>query len=107
MIYCVEVLAIYEQPGVNPTGSRINQRDNDFALAQQRANAVGRAVVPQDDEYITTFGDAGTISRYGFGWRCRQWISLNADAVSVGQAVWSRLSSRSLEDGSKVEVFPR
>lgn len=104
MIFCVEVLAIYENPGVTPSAARVTQRDNDFALAQQRASAVGRAVVPQDDEYMRTFAAP---SRYGFGWQCRQWISVQADAVSVGNAIWTRLSTRALQAGTKVEVFSR
>lgn len=107
MIYCVEVLAIYENPGVTPAGARITQRDNDLALATQQADAVGRAVVGPDDEYMRGFGDAGSPSRYGFGWQCRQWITASGDATTVGNAVWSRLSTRSLKPGSKVEVFPR
>jgi hypothetical protein len=105
MIYCVEVLAIYEAPGVNPTGQRLNQRDSDFALARQRADAVGRAVDPQANEYMETF-DSPT-SRYGTGWRCRVWISTSSDATTVGNALWTRLSTRSLQPGSKVEVFPK
>ena len=101
MIYCVEVLAIYELPGVTPTGARTTQRDNDLALAIQRADAVGKAVAPQSNEYAEAFSN-----RYGFGWRLKQWISVGSDADTVGQAVWSRLSTRSLKDGSKVEIFP-
>lgn len=102
MIYCVEVLAIYESPGVAPSGARTTQRDNDLALATSQANAVGRAVVGPEDEYMRA-----TPAKYGFGWQCRQWITAQADATTVGTAIWNRLSTRALKDGTKVEVFPR
>lgn len=107
MIFCVEVLAIYENPGVTPAGARVTQRDSDFTLAQNAANAVGRAVAPQSNEYMETFGDVLNTSRYGFGWRCRQWITLSQDASTVGNAIWNRLATRSLKDGTQVVVFPR
>lgn len=107
MVFKVEVLAIYENPGVAPSGARVTQRDNDFQLAQDRAALVGHAIAEQPDEYMEKFGDAGTPSRYGFGWRCGQWITVKADADTVGQAVFTRLATRSLQNGSKVEVFSR
>lgn len=103
MIFCVEVLAIYELPGTAVTNPRRNLRDGDFADAQTRAAAVGHAIDPQANEYMESF-DA---NRYGFGWRCRQWISVKADADNVGQAIFTRLSGRNLQNGSKVQVFPK
>lgn len=107
MIWCVEVLAIYESPGVNPTGQRTNQRNSDFALAQTRAAQVGHAVDPQANEYMETFGPGDGMTRYGFGWRARQWVSVRQDADDIGAALWTRLSGRNLRDGTKVLVFPR
>lgn len=106
MIYCVEVLAIYEIPGVAPTAQRISDRDSDYALAQSRVALVGKAVAPQSNEYEDAFGDT-VYSRYGFGWRCRQWITASTDASTVGNTIWTRLATRGLKAGTKVEVFPR
>lgn len=104
MIFCVEILAIYEAPGVNPTGQRVNQRDTDFADAQTQAAAVGHAIAPQANEYMETFEAP---SRYGFGWRGRQWVNVKQDADNIGNAVWTRLSTRGLRNGTKVEIFSR
>lgn len=105
MIHCVEVLAIYENPGTAPTGPRLTNRDNDYQLALDRVALVGKAVSPQANEYMDKFPEDGN-QRYGTGWRCRQWIQTAADAATVGNAVWNRLSTRNLKDGTKVEVFP-
>jgi hypothetical protein len=110
MIYVVEVLAIYENPGVTPNAARINQRNTDFAQAQTAEQQVQHYTVPglQTPEYLLSFGRSGDTeptSRYGFGWRCREYISVRQDADNVGRAIWTQLSSRGLRDGTKVEVF--
>ena len=111
MIFCVEVLAIYENPGTTPNAARINQRNTDFTDGSAAAGQFGHAVAPQANEYLARFGqpgdEDGATSRYGFGWRARQWLSTKADADSIGNTIWTRLSGRSLKDGSKVEVFSR
>lgn len=110
MIYCVEVLAIYEVPGVTPTAGRITARNNDVALAQSRSAAVPHYAAPGTvpPEQITAFGQPGDpepYSRYGFGWRARVWLNTAQDGGDTGRALATRLSTRTPRDGSKVEVF--
>lgn len=109
-VFVVETLAIYENPGVTPSAARVNQRNSDFAQAQTASGNVQHYTVNGEaaPEYLTTFGRAGDtdpFSRYGFGWRARQYIVVRQDADDVGRAIWSRLSTRTLRDGTKVEVF--
>jgi hypothetical protein len=96
----VEVLAIYEDPGVNPNAARINQRDSDRDDATAQSNQRTHAAGATPYEYLRN-----TEPKYGFGWQCKLWLSVRADAQQVGNAVWTRLSGRSLRPGSKVEVF--
>jgi hypothetical protein len=103
-IYCVEALAIYEEWGAPFTNQRRNQRDTDFADAVAQGDAVSRAVAPQSNEYSETFESP---SRYGSGWRIRIWIVTNADAITIGQAIWTRLLTRNMKNGTIVTVFPR
>jgi hypothetical protein len=111
MIFVVEVLAIYEDPGVTPSNPRVNQRDNDVAEAKTRSAAVTHYVATGQDvppEHITAFGRAGDAepsSRYGFGWRARLWLNVRQDGDDIGQAVAARLATRSLRQGSYVQVF--
>lgn len=110
MIYVVEVLAIYENPGVAPTNPRVDQRNDDFAEAETASASVPHYTVAgqESPEYMLTFGRAGDdepASRYGFGWRARSYINVWQDADDVGRAIWSRLSTRGLRDGTKTEVF--
>lgn len=107
----LEVLAIYELPGVSPNGQRVNQRDADVAEAQTRSAAITHYVADGQDvppEQITAFGRAGDpepTSRYGFGWRSRLWLSVRQDGDDIGRAVATRLATRSLRQGSYVQVF--
>lgn len=103
MIHCVEVQAFYENRGVAPTPQRLADRDADFALAVTRAGQVSHTVPSQTDEYMVKFDPP---DKYGTGWRCRQWIQTQADAAAVGQALFNRLSTRGLQNGSKIQVFP-
>lgn len=105
-VYCVEVLATYEDFGTVPTAQRLTNRDNDFALAQARIAQVGAAVAPQSNEYMERFPEDGD-PRYGTGWRCRQWIELSGDAVAIGNTIWNRLLTRNVKNGTKVEIFSR
>ena len=111
MVFVVEVLAIYEDPGVTPAQARINSRNNDFADAQSRSAAVTHYVAAGQDvpaEYLGRFGLSGDeepASRYGFGWRGRVWLNVRQDGDDIGRAIWARLTSRNLRNGSKVEVF--
>lgn len=100
-VFIVEVLAIYELPGVTPSGARVTQRDSDLTLAGQRSDAYAPGGTPPTDEYLEA-----TQARYGFGWRARQFISVQASAQTLGTAVFNRLNTRSLQAGSKVIVFP-
>lgn len=110
-VHVVQVLAIYELPGVNPSGARVTQRNNDVADATAQAAGREHYVAEGQDvppEQITSFGRAGDpepVSRYGFGWRARQWLVLSADADAVGQAIATRLATRTLRQGSYVQVF--
>lgn len=110
MIYCVEIFAVYEDTAV-PTNPRINQRNTDFNSAVTQANALSKAVDPQANEYLERWGrptDEVPVSRYGtLGWRGRQWLVVQQDAVNLGTTIWGVLSGRNLKDGSKVEVFSR
>jgi hypothetical protein len=99
MVFKIEVLAIYEEPGTNVTGTRRNQRDQDFALAQDRLAIVGRFTSP--DEFIDTFEG----SKYGFGWKCAQFVNVRQDGDDLGLLVANRLDTRGMKGGSKVEVF--
>lgn len=105
MIHCVEVLAIYEELGTAPSGAVVGQRDVDFQLAQDRVALVGGAVAPQSNEIMRRFPEDGD-SRYGTGWRCRQWISVKNDAETVGSTIWARLMTRNMKNGTIVTVFP-
>lgn len=110
MIYVAEVLAIYELPGVVPNGARVSARDADFTQAQTASGNVGHYTVAGQEapEYLLRFGRTGDdeqVSRYGFGWRARQYINVRQDADNIGRAIWTQLAARGLRDGSKVEVF--
>jgi hypothetical protein len=96
----VEVLAIYEDPSVTPTAARINQRDSDLALAQSQSNARTHAPGAAPFEYLMA-----TSPKYGLGWQAKLWLIFRQDAQTVGNAIWTRLSTRTLRQGSKVEVF--
>lgn len=109
----VEVKAIYELPGVTPPAARITQRDNDLALAvtqsQGRTHYMpGGNPVPPNEEYLTAFGNgAGTpYERYGFGWVGTQWLMVAGDGDAVGNAIFTRLNTRNMKNGSVVQVFP-
>lgn len=102
MVYCVEVVAIYELPGAAVNNQRRNARDQDFNQAGSQSALRGHAIPPQSEEYLVTF-DA---NRYGFGWFGRQWIATPADASSLGSAIFAQLAGRNLQAGSKVLVFP-
>lgn len=115
-IYVVETLAIYENAGTAASVARLTQRDADFVEAQQQADAVGRAVAPQSNEYMESFGGATETTvepsqalRYGTGWRCRVWISVKSDADNIGNAIWTRLNGRNpkLKDGTIVVIGSR
>lgn len=99
MIFKVEVLAIYLNPGESVTQQRRNHRDSDFSEAQTLIGQVGQFDAP--GEYLETFEG----NRYGFGWACGQFINVRADGDSVGRAIATRLETRSMRDGSRVLVF--
>jgi len=100
MIYVVEVLAIYEDPGVNPSNQRTNQRDNDLSKAGAVSDKYEPGGVAPEDEYL-----AVTEARYGFGWKGRQFITVQKTASDLGTAIYNQLVGRNLKAGSKVLVF--
>lgn len=101
MIFVVEVTAIYENPGVTPTQARLNQITQDMTAAAAQADRYQPLGVSPADEYLERLP-----SRYGTGWRARQFITVRATATTLGSTVYTRLNNRVMRDGSKVQVFP-
>lgn len=99
-VYIVEVLAIYELPGVNPSQQRTNQRNQDLADAANTADKYEPGGVPPEDEYLTE-----TAPKYGFGWQARQFVTVRLTGTNLGGLIFNQLSTRSLQAGSKVLVF--
>lgn len=99
-VFIVEVVAVYEPPGVAPTGPRLNQINQDMGLADATADRYAPGGASPEDEALERLPD-----RYGAGWRARRFVSVRTTAEQAGQTVFARLSTRNLEHFI-VQVFP-
>lgn len=100
-VFIVEVLAIYEGMGASVTNPRRNARDQDLALAANSSDKYEPGGVPPEDEYLDGFEG----SRYGFGWRGRQFVTVKQTADQLGNAAYNQLNNRGMQAGSKVLIF--
>jgi hypothetical protein len=105
MIFKIEVLAIYEEPGTNPNGTRVNQRDSDYDQANSLLGNANHYLVGgqrDPDEQLVKL-EVG--NKYGFGWTCSQYLNIRQDGDDIGRAVATRLATRSVKAGSHVQVY--
>jgi hypothetical protein len=105
MIFKIEVLAIYEESGTTPTGTRITQRDSDYSQADSLLNNANHYLVEgqrDPEEQLLKF-EAG--SKYGFGWTCSQFLNVRQDGDDIGRTVANRLATRGMKAGSHVQVY--
>lgn len=107
MIYKIKIKGIYENPGVVPSAQRIADRDTDVVLLTNQAGTRQHYAPAANEEFITPFGNgAGTkYERYGFGFVSVEWLVLAPDASAVGAAIFNRLNTRGMQDGSYIEVY--
>jgi hypothetical protein len=103
MIFKLEVVAIYANAGEDVSQQRRSQIDSDLAEAQTRLAAVTHYTPggqPDPDEALEPLSE-----KYGAGWRCAAFLNVRQDGDDVGRAVATRLATRTLRPGSKVQVF--